>query len=268
MTDMANAAVMPAPAVASIAGAAALAVACGAAFALSPLTAIAVGVMAGLCWRPSRSVDAGERRGFWWSVGAALALRLAVLAALFAAAPLSGHPFLTLAPDAEYGIERSLILSNLWSGVQLGPHQYREVFNPYGASSFLVALAVLQRVFGPAPNAIALVSVVCQLTASLLLFQALRRRFGGLSAGLALAMLLFWPTLFMWSVSVLRESAQFLFLAVTLVGAERAVRSDRLRQRAGWAAVAVGAVIFEEGWAPPLAMAPFDPHWPQADPTA
>ena len=172
MTGTSHAAALPAPAIARTAAVAAVVAAgCGLAFALSPLGTVALALLMWMCHRTALTLDAADRTWFWWIAGAGIGLRFTVVAALFVLAPYSGHHVLTLAPDAEYLIDRTAILRNLWAGVTLGPHQFREIFNPYGASSYLVTLAVLQRIVGPSPNAIALVSAICHVAASLLIFQ-------------------------------------------------------------------------------------------------
>jgi len=242
MTGTSHAAALPTPATARTAAVAVVvAIGCGLAFALSPLGTVAFALLLWMGHRTALTLDAADRAWFWWIVGAGIGLRCAVVAALFVFAPYSGQHVLTLAPDAEYLIDRTAILRNLWAGVPLGPHQFREIFNPYGASSYLVTLAVLQRIFGPAPNALALVSATCHMAASLLVFQELRRTFGLPAARMALGLLLFWPTLFVWSVSVLKESAQFLLIAVTLIGASRTVAA-RGAPRVAWA-LAVGCAL-------------------------
>jgi hypothetical protein len=243
MTDTLHAAARPTPAIAGTAVVAGVVAAgCGLAFALSPLGTVALALLLWMCHRTAQTLDAADRTWFWSMVGAGIALRFAVVAALFVLAPLAGRHVLTLAPDAEYLIDRTAILRNLWAGVPLGPHQFREIFNPYGASSYVVTLAVLQRMFGPAPNAIALVSAICHVAASLVIFQELRRHVGVPAARMALGLLLFWPTLFVWSVSVLRESAQFLLITLSLIGASRAVTSARWTPRLAWA-VAGGCAL-------------------------
>src|SRR5712691_5088650 len=116
MKEMAETVTLPTPGATRTSVVAALvAGACGLAFALSPLTMVAVATMIALCWRTAATLDAGDRASFWWIVASAIALRLGVVVALFAAAPMTGHNVLTLAPDAEYGIERTMILRNLWA---------------------------------------------------------------------------------------------------------------------------------------------------------
>lgn len=213
------------------------AIAAGAAFALSPLGTMAIALCGWMAWRTSRSLDAKDRVWLWWMLGAAVAARLLVVMALFVSASYAGRPMITLMPDADYLIERVAMLRNAWIAVPLGPHQYREIFNPYGASSYVSLLAMLEVAAGSSsPSGLALVSVACHVAGALLLFTPLREAFGPRPARAALALLLFWPTLFVWSVSVLKESAQFLLMAVTLVAALRMGRASSWAARAGWLA--------------------------------
>src|SRR5437773_51156 len=218
------------------------AIVAAAAFALSPLGTMAVALCGWMAWRTSRSLDASDRVSFWWIVGAAVAARLLVVMGLFVAAWYAGRPVITLVPDAGYLIERAAILRNAWMAAPLGPHQYREIFNPYGASSYVSWLAMLDAAAGSSPSGLALVSVACHVGGALLLFQPLREAFGSRAARAALALLLFWPTLFVWSVSVLKESAQFLLMSVTLVTALRIPRASSWAARAGWLAALASAL--------------------------
>ena len=218
------------------------AIVAGAAFALSPLGTMAVALCGWMAWRASRTLDASDRVSFWWIVGAAVAARLLVVMGLFVIAAYAGRSVITLVPDADYLIERAAILRNAWMAMPLGPHQYREIFNPYGASSYVSWLALLDAAAGSSPSGLALVSVACHVAGGLLLFQPLREAFGSRAARAALALLLFWPTLFVWSVSVLKESAQFLLMSVTLVTALRIPRASSWAARAGWLAALAGAL--------------------------
>jgi hypothetical protein len=55
-------------------------------------------------------------------------------------------------------------------------------------------------------------------------------------------LLLFWPTLFAWSVSVLKESTQLFCASLLMAGAVRVWREPVLRRRLAWAAAALAAI--------------------------
>jgi hypothetical protein len=87
-----------------------------------------------------------------------------------------------------------------------------------------------------------LISVASFIGGALLLFRLARRAYGPGPAGLGLLLLLFWPTLFAWSLSTLREAAQLLLMAALLVFTVGAVREPRWRDRARAVAIAAGVL--------------------------
>ena len=66
----------------------------GALYTLSPVTVLALGGGGLLAWRLSRDLGPDERRWFCWMLGIALALRLVLIAALFATTS-ADRPFTT-----------------------------------------------------------------------------------------------------------------------------------------------------------------------------
>jgi hypothetical protein len=68
--------------------------------------------------------------------------------------------------------------------------------------------------------------------------------FGSAPAVLSLAVVLFLPSLFFWSVSALRESIHFLLVTVVMVGGLQATTAgERWGRRLVWGALAIGAVL-------------------------
>lgn len=204
----------------------------GAAYTWSPLTLIFLLGMAPLCRWGVRGLGERERRWVLTALVAAIASRLAALAVLLVATDPAREQFRVFFPDAKFATERSWWILNSWRHVPMGPDQYRGVFDNYGASSFHTILALVQFVVGIAPYGVNLVSVACFIAGALLLFRFARRVYGPSPAGAGLLLLLFWPTLFAWSLSTLREGPQLLLIAVVLVSMAAVLREARWGDRA------------------------------------
>ena len=89
----------------------------------------------------------------------------------------------------------------------------------YGRTSYLSLLTVLQLIFGPAPFGLRLLNSLFFIAGAAILFRVLRPRFGLLPSSLGLVVVLFLPSLFFASVSVLKESLYFLASSVCLAAA-------------------------------------------------
>ena len=222
--------------------AAVVGVALGVAYTWSPLTLVFALGMVPLCRWGVRGLGDRERRWVVTALVAAIGARVAAIGALLLATDPARLQFRVFFPDAQFATLRSWWILNNWRQVPISPDAYRHIFDTYGASSFHDMLAALQLVFGQAPYAVNLVSVACFVAGALLLFRLARRAYGPVPAGAGLLLLLFWPTLFAWSVSTLREAAQLLLMAALLVSTIEAVRERRWLDRARAVAVAAGVL--------------------------
>src|SRR6266540_3421741 len=175
-----------------------------AAYALSPLTVVFTLALAAIVALGVRGIGGRERLLVGGLLVSASALRLAAVAGVFLATDPWVEPFHAIFGDARYSIERSLWVRNMVVGTDIGAQYRFSLFNPYGGNVFHYYLAYLQVLFGPSPYAITLISVVAFIGASVLLHRRARAAFGSVPAGIGLALLLFWPTFFVWSVSMLK----------------------------------------------------------------
>jgi hypothetical protein len=194
-------------------------VALGVAFTLSPLT-ILVGLACALgLARFARTLPPDER---WWFVrlfGVALALRIAAIGALFL---VSGHDSQAsgiLFGDEAYALARSWRIRNVVLGIPQIKYDYMIAFEGYGRSSFLQLMTYLQVLVGPAPYGLRVLNAALFLGAVLLLFRMTRRAFGAFTAFAGSFVLLFLPTLFAWSISLLKESFYFVLTVAVLAAA-------------------------------------------------
>ena len=214
----------------------------GACWAASPVTTAALMALAAFCALTTGGLPEDDRLRVRRILAAGVALRLAVIAAVFFLTPPDRQSF-AIFPDSQYLIDRSIWLRNLWLQVPLGPHQYHEVFFPFGSASFATFLAALQVATGPAPFGLGVLSAAAYVSGTLVAFLVVRRGFGSAAAQLGLVALLFWPSLVVWSTSVLKEPVQLLLTSVICAGAVSLAQS-RSPTRVLWAgAVAVALAL-------------------------
>lgn len=222
--------------------ASAIGLALGIAWALSPLTILLGGATLWMCAHYVGGLHGTERVHVTRILSLAVGARVLAVGLLLLATRPDREPYFSLFPDARYLLDRSLWIRNLWLGVTIGPHQSLGIFDPYAASSFPFLLAGVQTLVGPAPYGLCLLSVGLFTAAALLLHGMLRETFGAAPATLALGSIMFWPTLFAWSISVLRESSLFFLAALVAAALFYLVRDRRLRARVAWTLVLLAAL--------------------------
>lgn len=224
----------------------AIGVAAGLLYALSPLTVgFAIAMIALLRWS-GRGLPDVERRWIQWLLLAAIAARVAAIAGLFLATDHARVPFGSFFGDEEYFIKRSLWLRNVALGIPIHRADLIYAFDDYSYTSYLYVLALLQVLFGPAPYGLHLFGAAVYLAGAVLLFRLVRPSLGPVTAFGGLALLLFLPSLFAWSISALKEPLYFAIGAGTLAATVRAVREPRWARRLGLAvAIVVAAVVMQ-----------------------
>jgi hypothetical protein len=194
-------------------------------YTLSPLTVLAAVVMVPLARWAVKDVPAPERRWLVTILSVAITLRVLAVLALFLATDHSAVPFRTFFGDEDYFLRRSIWLRNIALGFPVHRADYIYAYDPLSRTSYVYALAVLQVLVGPAPYGAHLVGILCSVAAAIVLYRVVRPSFGGLIALLGLTVLLFLPSLFVWSVSVLKESLFGLVLCLGFAAAAAAARS-------------------------------------------
>jgi hypothetical protein len=214
-------------------------IAIGVAYTLSPLSIwFAVGTL--LLGRTLiRDLDESERRVVITIFIIAIAVRLLVIAALFLSVDHWQTPFGSLFGDEEYFKRRSLWLRSMALDVNISQADRRYAFEEYSANSYLYVLAFLQVLVGDAPYGVHLFSTLAYAAGAVWLFRFCRRSFGSAPAALTFTGVLFLPTLFLWSVSALRESLHFLLTLAAIVGGVDAIADTRIRRRVGGLLLAV-----------------------------
>jgi hypothetical protein len=126
---------------------------------------------------------------------------------------------------------RAVSIQNIWSGIPVDPFLRSVAWEPYAMTSYLYVLAYIQYLLGPAPYAIHLINVVAFFASTLLLYRLVRSTYGRAAALVGLVLLVFLPTPFAWSVSVMKESVYILLGAFGMVAAVAMLRASSVIKR-------------------------------------
>jgi hypothetical protein len=202
----------------------------GLAYTLSPLTVLFFAALP-LLWRyAKRGLSADERRHLLIVLSLAVFLRLIVLALLFLTADPS-VPYANLFGDEEFFKRRSLWLTNLGLGIPVHGADIIYAFDETGRSSYLYVLAYLQAIVGAAPYGVHLFNALLYLAGVIILYRLVRNVYGEVAALAGAGLLLFLPSLFMWSISALKEPLYISLCAAELACAVQIARAPRWWQR-------------------------------------
>jgi hypothetical protein len=218
-------------------------VALGVAFTLSPLTILVALAFALLLHRFARTLPPDEQ---WWFLrlfGLALVMRIAAIGGLSLVSAHDSQASGILFGDEAYALARSWRLRNILLGIPQLKYDYMIAFEGYGRSSYLWVMTYLQVLVGPAPYGLRVLNAALFLGAVLLLFRVTRRAFGPFTAFAGSFVLLFLPTLFAWSVSLLKESFYFVLTVAVLAAVVELTETTSWRTRVVCAAVASGALL-------------------------
>jgi len=178
-----------------------------------------------------RSLPEDERRVLTAILATAVALRVAAIVAnFFASIPIHDDLFVgALTGDGAYSMSRALRTRDLLFGVPANKYDYVVAFDEYGRNSYVSFLTVAQVAFGPAPYGVRLFNSALFIAGALLLYRMTRRAFGAAPALTGLAAVLFLPTLFVWSISLLKEPLYFSGSALILWAAVATLRAHSWR---------------------------------------
>ena len=197
----------------------------GIVYVLSPLTLLFLVAIVPLIYFATRGLDDPDRRRVAGILVLAITLRLLAVAILFLTTDHSRVAFGTFFGDEDYFIDRSLWLRNVALGIPLHPADLVKAYESANESGYLYGLSLIQTLFGPSPYGLHLLGILCYVAAVVLLFRLVRTTLGRVPALLGLIALLFLPSLFAWSVSVLKEPSFVLGGAVIVVAAARLLRA-------------------------------------------
>jgi hypothetical protein len=193
-------------------------VALAAAFTASPLTVVALPLAWAAITLTGRGLPDDERRIVTSVLWVALGARLAAIAALFLIG-LPGHSDASvggLSGDDAYYFSRAIRARDLLLGFAAGKYDYFVVADEYGQTSYLGLLTWLQVAAGPTPYGMRVVNAVMFIAGAGILFRTVRAGFGAVPAIAGVTVLVLLPSLFAWSISLLKESMFFLLTAVVI----------------------------------------------------
>ena len=203
----------------------------GLVYTLSPLLVLSLFAVAVMFRAIASTGDPVERRWLLAMAAAAVSLRFVAIAALFLSTDHDVTPFGTFFGDEDYFIKRSIWLRNTAVGIPISPADMRYAFDPLIDTSYVWILAALQILVGPSPYGVHLVGSVVYVGAAVLLYRAIRSVFGVPAALIGLGLLLFLPSLFIWSLSALKDPLFLALVAVVLALAIVVLRASGLRRR-------------------------------------
>ena len=187
-------------------------------YAASPLFTLTLAASGGVLALAGRDLPAAERRRIVAIIGAALAVRFVLIAAML----IINIPHLSdlgvggLRGDDAYYLGRAIRARDILLDVTRGRYDFFVVTDEYGRTSYLGLLTFMQVMFGPTPYSVRAFNGLLFVTAGYLLFRLCRPRLGAAVSGVALIVVLFLPSLLASSISTSKEPLYF-FTAVSLL---------------------------------------------------
>jgi hypothetical protein len=224
----------------------------GAIYTVSPLTVWAAALAFALFRFAGFGLPESETRALRVILSVALLVRLAAIGGLF----LINTPkhdagaVSMLTGDEAYGMGRALRTRDVVLGVATNQYDYFVAYDEYGNNSYVSRLTAIQLMFGPTPYSMRLLNSVLFMIGAVLLFRVARAGFGPLAAAGGLIVMLFVPTLFLWSISLLKESSYLLGSTLVLSGTIAAGRARTWSHRAWAIAVAAAGLLIVAGLRP------------------
>ena len=225
------------------AGAALAAIGAAILFAMSPLAVICFGVIGWMLRRALAPLDPVERVPIGAVLIAGVLVRAAGVFALFLSTPWTPLQFNVLFGDGQFAIHRSLWILNILRGIPISPWDRVLVYLGIGDVGYHYALALLQALVGPAPYGIPMVNVTVFTAFAVLVHRLVRSAFGAIAAAVALVIVLFWPTMIVWSISPIKEAPQFLLGMLAVAGTIRCMRATERRERVAQGLIVLAACV-------------------------
>jgi hypothetical protein len=218
----------------------------GVVYTLSPLTVLCTAGLIAITRWVGKDLAGRERDWFFIVFVTAILLRYVVIGGLLLSADDS-RPYTVFFGDEWIFKSRPIWLRNIGLGIPISAADFIYAYDVTGMSGHLYALAFLQALVGDAPYGVHVFNVMLYVGAVAILYRLMRRSFGPLVALGGSTVLLFLPSLFAWSVSVLKEPIYIALSVVELLLVLAIVRAPRRWQRGlSAAAVVLIALAMEE----------------------
>ena len=215
----------------------------GLGYSLSPMTAWFGVAMVALFIGTGRGLHGSERTWVLGLLAAALVSRLLALAVLFLTTWRVDGSIAVLIPDEAYLAQQAQLMRLVALGDRLSVVEQLVVSDQYGDSSLNTVHAYLQLLLGEAPHGLRLLHVGLYLTACVMLHRVVRAAFGKVAALGGLAVVLFMPSLFVWSIAFLKETPSQFLTVLGVTGTILMVQSRPVLVRLLAAGIAVTAVL-------------------------
>jgi len=217
----------------------------GAAFTLSPLSVLSLAALVGATVAASRGLSPAEKRWFWSIISISVLVRLIAIALLFYTAD-PARPFASFFGDEELYKFRTMWLRNVGQGIRMSPADVIYSYDDVGHTSYMYVLAYVQALVGDAPYGLHVLNMVLYFCGILALYRFVRSSYGAAVAMGGLMLLLFIPSLGLWSISVLKEPMNVFMIAAELMCAVAILRAPRWWQKAlALVVVVAGAAAME-----------------------
>ncbi len=228
----------------------------GVAYLFSPITTWVLILTPPFVWWACRGLSGRERVWVQRLLIAALGLRLLTLAGFFFFSdyfrpligagppgdPLVPMPFGVLFGDEWLIKQFSLVAMHIARGESVASQDIVNLAGNYAQSGFVYALAYFEILMGAAPYGVHVLNAALFVTGTAIMYRLVRSAYGALPAFVGFVIVLFMPSLFVWSISALKEAAYVFLTAVSISATERAVRSKRISGRIAAIAIVLLAI--------------------------
>jgi hypothetical protein len=213
----------------------------GSVYALSPMTVIYVGLIPLLFYWSGKGLSPNERSWVVGVVAVAALLRLMAVAAMFVVTDHEQVSFFEMFGDESGAKAKALWIRNAVWGIPLSQEDIWAAWDTYGENGFVYAAAAVQSLVGTAPYGMQLLNAMIYVVSAVVLHRVTRTAYGRLPAFVTLVVLLFLPSLFVWSVSALKEPSYYFLNALIVACALHALRAGGWRRRLG--SIATGGLL-------------------------
>jgi 4-amino-4-deoxy-L-arabinose transferase-like glycosyltransferase len=198
----------------------------GVTYSMSPLTVWFVLAMALLVRWGLRDLAGRERQWVALLLIGGIVARVAAVAGLFLLNDPATEPFGFFFGDEEYFLRRSMWLRNVALDIPIHRADLIYAYDQYSYTHYLYVMALIQALVGFAPYGLHLVGIALFMFGVVLVYRGVRRAYGSVVSTTALAVLLFFPTLFAWSASALKEPPYIFVTAAAFAASIALVRAE------------------------------------------
>ena len=140
-------------------------------------------------------------------------------------------PFAAFFGDEGYFIRRATWLRNVTLGIPIHSADLIYAFDDYSYMHYMYFIAFVEALVGFAPYGLKILSAAMYVAGAVVLFRLARSAYGSGVALAGLLVVLFLPSLFAWSIAVLKEPPYFLIGALGCAAAAGTMRTRSMTRR-------------------------------------